>query len=68
LDSTGSVLRLLTARLTTCRPRARFSCITESFTSLELPSQFWATSRAGALVAEHVAQVIVNLFSYLLIP
>src|SRR5687768_6718498 len=32
--STGSVLRLLTARLTVCSPRARFSCIRESFTSL----------------------------------
>ena len=30
--STGSVLRVETARLTTDRPRARFSCITESFT------------------------------------
>ena len=29
--STGSVARLLTARLTTPRPRARFSCITEMF-------------------------------------
>jgi hypothetical protein len=37
LDSTGKVLRLLTARLTMPSPRARFSCITESFTSLELP-------------------------------
>ncbi len=33
LASTGSVLLLETARLTTPRPRARFSCITESFTS-----------------------------------
>ena len=33
LASTGRELRLLTARLTTDRPRARFSCITESFTS-----------------------------------
>src|SRR3954447_19070360 len=39
LASTGKVLRLLTALLTTCRPRARFSCMTESFTSLELPSE-----------------------------
>ena len=31
--STGSVLRLETARETTERPRARFSCMTESFTS-----------------------------------
>src|SRR4051812_29059223 len=33
LASTGSVLRLETALETTDRPRARFSCITESFTS-----------------------------------
>src|SRR6186997_233624 len=33
LASTGRELRLLTARLTVDRPRARFSCITESFTS-----------------------------------
>src|SRR5690242_6789378 len=33
LARTGSVLRLETARLTTARPRARFSCMTESFTS-----------------------------------
>src|SRR6187455_3203534 len=33
LARTGSVLRLDTARLTTDRPRARFSCMTESFTS-----------------------------------
>src|SRR6185503_13307872 len=33
LASTGRVLLLETARLTTPRPRARFSCITESFTS-----------------------------------
>ena len=33
MASTGSVLRLETARETTERPRARFSCITESFTS-----------------------------------
>ncbi len=33
LASTGRELRPLTARLTTDRPRARFSCITESFTS-----------------------------------
>ena len=33
LASTGSVLRLETARLTTDRPRARFSCMTESLTS-----------------------------------
>src|SRR5512143_1088282 len=30
--STGRVLRLETARDTTVRPRARFSCMTESFT------------------------------------
>ena len=30
---TGSVLRVDTARLTTASPRARFSCMTESFTS-----------------------------------
>ena len=29
--STGSVARLLTARLTVLSPRARFSCITEMF-------------------------------------
>src|SRR6185436_322836 len=32
LARTGSVLRFETARLTTDRPRARFSCMTESFT------------------------------------
>ena len=31
LASTGSVARLLTARLTVWSPRARFSCITETF-------------------------------------
>ena len=34
LASTGRVLLLETARLTTPRPRARFSCMTESFTSV----------------------------------
>ena len=33
MASTGRVLRLETARETTERPRARFSCMTESFTS-----------------------------------
>jgi hypothetical protein len=38
LASTGSVLRLRDrARLTTDRPRARFSCMTESFTSCVTP-------------------------------
>src|SRR4029077_7712647 len=36
LARTGSVLRFETARLTTDRPRARFSCMTESFTSASL--------------------------------
>jgi hypothetical protein len=31
LASTGNVARLLTARLTTPSPRARFSCMTETF-------------------------------------
>ena len=38
LDRTGSVARLLTARLTTDRPLARFSCIKDSFTSGALPA------------------------------
>src|SRR5262245_1240831 len=33
LARTGRVLRLETARLAAPRPRARFSCMTESFTS-----------------------------------
>ena len=39
LPRTGSVLRDDTARLTTDRPRARFSCITETFTSGSLQGQ-----------------------------
>jgi hypothetical protein len=38
LARTGRVLRLETARLTTDRPRARFSCMTESLTSMALQS------------------------------
>jgi len=40
--STGSVLRLETALETTERPRARFSCMTESFTSGCLQQRLWA--------------------------
>src|SRR3954462_5752210 len=54
---TGSVLRLETARLTTDRPGARFSCMTESFTSgslhvahdLATDSGGWAGWTAPAL-------------------
>src|SRR6188768_3781556 len=46
LARTGRVLRLETARLTTDRPRARFSCMTESLTWVH--SNFEAAgSRAG---------------------
>src|SRR3989304_3869120 len=50
LARTGSVLRELTARLTTWRPRARFSCITDSFTVDGLP-------RAGARLAPSCPRV-----------
>ena len=40
LDRTGNVARLLTARLTRDRPRARFSCIKDSFTSGGLPAKW----------------------------
>ena len=40
LDRTGNVARLLTARLTRDRPRARFSCIKDSFTSGVLPAEW----------------------------
>src|SRR6476620_11563090 len=54
LARTGSVLRLETARLTTDRPRARFSCMTESLTSgsLHLASRVTAGRvgrRSGAI-------------------
>ncbi len=39
LASTGSVARLLTARLTVWSPRARFSCITETFIWTSLHSE-----------------------------
>ena len=47
LARTGRVLRLETARLTTDRPRARFSCMTESFTSGSLHTR----RRVGPRVA-----------------
>ena len=47
LARTGSVLRFDTARLTTDRPRARFSCMTESFTSGSLHVA-WADRRRGS--------------------
>ena len=37
---TSLFARLLTARLTRDRPRARFSCIKDSFTSDELPARY----------------------------
>src|SRR6266576_6620443 len=50
LARTGSVLRLDTARLTTDRPRARFSCMTESFTlgSLHAASMVGPHRAAGS--------------------
>src|SRR6266511_5564453 len=48
LARTGSVLRVETARLATDRPRARFSCMTESFTSFLQTGPL----RARALLAD----------------
>src|SRR5439155_17350506 len=49
LARTGRVLRLETARLTTARPRARFSCMTESFTSGPLQERGGSTGLARGL-------------------
>ncbi len=50
LPRTGRVLRDETARLTTDRPRARFSCMTETFTSGSLRgSEGWSSEGAGSV-------------------
>src|SRR3990170_6526988 len=56
LARTGSVLRLETARVTTDRPRARFSCMTESLTdALQFDDQ---ARRAGGWPGRRTGRVL----------
>src|SRR6478672_4538532 len=75
LARTGRVLRFETARLTTDRPRARFSCMTESFTLGSL--QFVGSGRGSAgsgrsafglplvrsALGDRAGSVVVGIFS-----
>ena len=67
--STGSVLLLETARLTTPRPRARFSCMTESFTSGPLHGRGQSRgSRSKGCVAQGSRALAKPRQSYVYLP